>query len=166
MCILHIYDAAMFSIAHTPNAAFEPGSKPAAVTARQAGLTATEGLLWLCAGLGAWVGLLVQRASVMPSGSVIWLIAGAPVVEEVIFRLGLQQELLTRLRSAPAANALTALVFAAAHGLSRGTPQALLTLLPALAIGAVYQRSRRLAPAVALHAAFNTAWLTVPGLAP
>lgn len=163
MCSLHIYHAAMFSIAHTDN-----------TVSLQAGVSVFAGaclrvlgspLLWLCAALGALVWRFGQPPVVAPSGSVFWLLAGAPVVEEVIFRLGLQQELLTHLRSAPAANALTALVFAAAHGLSQGTSQSLLTLLPALAIGAIYQRSRRLAPSVALHAAFNTFWLAVPGLA-
>lgn len=156
----------MHSIAHTDSAAFLPGSKPAIARVRRASRHHTSGLFWLCTGLGLLVGLIGHPSSVVPSGSVIWMLAGAPVVEEVIFRLGLQQELLTRLRPASAANVLTALAFAAAHGLSRGTPQALLTLLPALAIGAIYQRSRRLAPSVALHAAFNAVWLTVPGLAP
>ncbi|OYT99267.1 MAG: hypothetical protein CFE40_05200 [Burkholderiales bacterium PBB1] len=166
MCTLHIYHAAMHLIAHTVNTVFQPKGECTVARARRAGPEPTDGLFWLCAGLGLLVVMLGPRAPVMPAGSVIWLIAGAPVVEEVIFRLGLHQELLTRLRSAPMANAFTALAFAAAHGLSRGTPQSLLTLLPALAIGAIYQRSRRLAPAVALHAAFNTAWLMVPGLAP
>lgn len=156
----------MFSIAHTLNTAFLPIGEPAVARARRAGPCPTDALFWLCAGLGTLVGLLGPRASAMPSGSVIWLLAGAPVVEEVIFRLGLHEELLSRLHSAPVANALTALAFAAAHGLSRGTPQSLLTLLPALAIGAMYQRSRRLAPSIALHATFNAVWLTVPGLAP
>lgn len=156
----------MFSIAHTLNAAFLPDGEPAIAEVRRAGLSHTSGLFWLCAGLGVLAGLLGLRSSVMPSGSVIWLLAGAPVVEEVIFRLGLHEEILSRLHSAPLANALTALAFAAAHGLSRGTPQSLLTLLPALAIGAMYQRSRRLAPSIALHATFNAVWLTVPGLAP
>lgn len=119
-------------------------------------------VLWLCVPLGALVWLLRQRPVVMPSGSVFWLLTGAPVVEEVIFRLGLHQELLTRLRSAPAANALTALAFAMAHGLTQGTWQSLLTLLPALVIGSIYQRSRHLAPCIALHAAFNTIWLALP----
>ncbi len=155
----------MLSIAHTNNAAFLTGGEPAIAGVRRAGLSHANGLFWLCAGLGVLAGLLGQRSSVMPSGSVIWLLAGAPVVEEVIFRIGLHEELLTRLHSAPAANALTALAFAVAHGLSRGTPQSLLTLLPALAIGAMYQRSRRLAPSIALHATFNAVWLAVPGLA-
>lgn len=109
--------------------------------------------------------LLCQPSVATPSWPVVWLLAGAPLVEEVIFRLGLHQEFLTNLQSASAANALTALVFAMAHGLTQGTWRSLLTLLPALVIGSVYQRSRRVAPCIALHAIFNALWLVVPGLA-
>ena len=118
----------------------------------------------LCSGvcLGALVWLIARQPLAVPSWSALWLLAGAPVVEEVIFRLGLQQELLARLRLPLAANVATALVFALAHGLSQATWQSLLTLLPALAIGSVYQRSRRVAPCIALHAAFNAFWLVLP----
>lgn len=89
-----------------------------------------------------------------------WPLIGAPIVEEIIFRLGLQSELMSRLgpRLAGLANALTALVFSLAHGLSQSSPWAWMTLLPALAIGCVYARSRRLAPCVALHATCNAIW--------
>lgn len=118
----------------------------------------------LCSGafVAALVWLIARKPLAVPSWPALWLLAGAPVVEEVIFRLGLQQELLTRLKSAPMANAATALVFALAHGLSQGTEQSLLTLLPALALGSVFQRSRRVAPCIALHAAFNAIWLALP----
>ena len=118
------------------------------------GLTAVGCLTWL----------LGHSPVAMPPWFVIWLLAGAPLVEEVIFRLGLHQELLTSLRSAPAANVLTALAFAMAHVLAQGTRRSLLTLLPALVIGAVYQRSRRVAPCVAVHATFNSLWLIAPSL--
>ena len=121
-------------------------------------------LLWSSVCLGALVWLIARQPLVMPSWSAVWLLAGAPVVEEVIFRLGLQQELLTRLRSPAEANAVTALIFAMAHGLSQDTVQSLLTLLPALAIGSVYQRARRVAPCIALHAAFNAIWLALPAI--
>lgn len=152
----------MFSIAHTRNA----DSLQATESVLSGACLRVLGspLPWLCAALGVLVWRFGQPPVVAPSGSVIWLLAGAPVVEEVIFRLGLQQELMTHLRSAAAANASTALAFAAAHGLSQGTLQSLLTLLPALAIGRVYQHSRRLTPCIALHAAFNAIWLIRPDL--
>ncbi len=118
--------------------------------------------------LAALLWLLGRNAFDSVSWPVLWLVVGAPVVEEVIFRLGLQQELLRRLQphSAWLANGLTALAFAVAHSLSHSPVMALLTLLPALFIGNFYQRSHRLAPCIALHAFFNLTWLALPGLNP
>jgi membrane protease YdiL (CAAX protease family) len=92
----------------------------------------------------------------------------APVTEEVLFRAGLQDALSrhlgARIRAAElAANAATALAFAAAHLLIDAGLLAGLTLLPALLIGRVYQQGRRLAPCIALHALFNAIWLMSAG---
>ena len=118
--------------------------------------------------LAALLWLLGRNVLDSVSWPALWLVVGAPVVEEVIFRLGLQQELLQRLQphSAWLANGLTALVFSVAHELSHSPVMALLTLLPAVFIGNFYQRSRRLAPCIALHAFFNVIWLALPGLNP
>jgi membrane protease YdiL (CAAX protease family) len=95
---------------------------------------------------------------------VLVLLALAPLAEEVVFRAGLQETLLRRLRAPWGANAATALAFALAHALQRGEAAALLVALPALLIGMTYTRTRRLAPCVVLHAAMNAVWL-VWGLA-
>jgi membrane protease YdiL (CAAX protease family) len=94
----------------------------------------------------------------------------SPVVEEVVFRLGLQQTLIDRTPLAPDIShrphrlqrlrptVATAAAFAAAHFILRPSLTSALTFLPALAIGAVYERQRRVLPCVALHALFNTVW--------
>ena len=92
----------------------------------------------------------------------------APLAEEVLFRAGLQdalsRHLSGRIRAAGlAANAGTALAFAAAHMVLHPGPLASLTLLPALLIGRFYQQHRRLAPCVALHGSFNAIWLLSAG---
>jgi hypothetical protein len=97
------------------------------------------------------------------------LVAFAPVVEETVFRAGLQETLLRRLptRRAPGAlgvNVVTALAFAAAHVALHPGVLAGLTGLPALLIGRVYQQHRRLAPCIALHALCNATWLLLTGL--
>jgi membrane protease YdiL (CAAX protease family) len=109
---------------------------------------------------GAWA---------MAPAHVLWLLVIAPVLEEIVFRAGLQEELLrnTRLRTAMdpvLANVLTALAFAAAHLALRPSLLAGLTVLPALLIGVVYQRQRRVAPCVALHALCNATWLLWAGV--
>ena len=89
------------------------------------------------------------------------LLVLAPLAEELVFRAGLQEGLLRRLRPPWVANALTALVFALAHALVRGEAAAFAVVLPALLIGIVYQRWRRVWPCVLLHAAMNAIWLAV-----
>jgi membrane protease YdiL (CAAX protease family) len=89
------------------------------------------------------------------------LLVVAPVLEEAVFRAGLQEALLRRPALAPwLANGLTALVFGLAHALLRGSAGALAVALPALLIGVVYARWRRLRWCVALHALMNAMWLT------
>jgi membrane protease YdiL (CAAX protease family) len=113
-------------------------------------------------------------AASVAMGLVSWhvfvLLALAPVAEELVFRAGLQEHLLRRLQAqhaaaAFAANALTALAFAAAHLAVHANVFAALTLLPALLIGRVYQQQRRLAPCIALHVLFNAIWLLWAGIA-
>jgi len=87
------------------------------------------------------------------------LLVLAPLTEELVFRAGLQEGLLRRLRTPWIANALTALVFASLHVLVRGDAMAMAVAVPALLIGALYQRTRSLWPCIALHAAMNALWL-------
>lgn len=83
----------------------------------------------------------------------------APAAEEIAFRAGFQEALLRRHVGPAISNILVALAFAAAHVLVRGESAALLVSVPALAIGALYGRRRRLAECIALHAAMNAVWL-------
>ena len=122
---------------------------------------------------------LIAAALALP-GRALWLLVGAPLLEEVVFRAGLQDALLGRAgthrahwayqaHQALAANVITACAFATSHLLLRPeTPPALsaLTVLPALLIGRVYQQGRRLAPCIALHALFNALWCLQAGLLP
>lgn len=82
----------------------------------------------------------------------------APVAEEIVFRRGMQESLLARAPAA-VANGLTAMAFGAIHSLAHQSAAALAVALPALLIGTLYQRKRRLAPCVALHAGCNAVWL-------
>jgi hypothetical protein len=109
------------------------------------------------------IGLAAMSAGVAPPRVVVLLVL-APLAEEAVFRAGLHETLLRRLGSPWTANAVTALAFALAHALVRGDPAAIGVMLPALLIGAVYGRTRRLWPCVVLHAVMNAAWL-VWGLA-
>ena len=83
-----------------------------------------------------------------------------------MFRAGVHEALL---RAAPRlallrrgglslANLACALLFAAAHGLLRSWPLALAVFAPALLLGWLYERRRRLWPCIAAHAAMNSLW--------
>jgi membrane protease YdiL (CAAX protease family) len=90
----------------------------------------------------------------------LWmLLLVAPLAEEAVFRAGLQEVLLRRWQAPLAANLWTALTFGLAHALVRADPGALAVAAPALLIGWVYGRTRRLRDCVALHAAMNALWL-------
>ncbi len=88
------------------------------------------------------------------------LLVLAPLLEEAVFRAGLQEALSRRWRAHPClVNAATASAFAVSHMVLRGDTHALLVAFPALVLGCVYQRTGRLRWCVALHAAMNVAWL-------
>jgi membrane protease YdiL (CAAX protease family) len=109
----------------------------------------------------------LATASVLDTRTLMLLVV-APVLEELVFRAGLHEALLRREaeRSPPAAltwpNLITALLFGAAHVALRPGLAGALTVLPAFAVGACYERRRRLLPCIALHAAFNALWLLLP----
>lgn len=88
----------------------------------------------------------------------------APLIEELFFRAVVQRRLLAWLegrgRSPSIATATTALAFGAAHLVHASPLHALAVIAPAWAIGCVYERTRALAPCIALHAVFNAFWLT------
>ena len=105
--------------------------------------------------------------AVLPAPWLVLLVV-APAVEETVFRAGLQEALLNHRWLASAmpwvANALTASAFALAHVTWHAGQGAWLTVLPALCTGALYQRTRRLVPCIALHGFFNAVWLAAAGL--
>lgn len=86
-------------------------------------------------------------------------VALAPWVEELVFRRGLQEALLRAGLGGGRAIAATAALFAVAHGVARSWWLAAGVLAPALLIGVLYARRRRVGPCVALHAALNAACL-------
>ena len=90
----------------------------------------------------------------------LWvLLLAAPLAEEIVFRLGLQQALLDARLAPWQANAGTAVVFGSLHALLQAWPGGLATALPSLLLGLVYQRTGRVSHCVLLHAALNGAWL-------
>lgn len=94
---------------------------------------------------GLWHGLLVLLIS--------------PVLEEVVFRHGIQAALSRRWQGVGRPNACTAFLFACAHAWTQPLWVAAATALPALGIGLVYAWHKSLWPCVCLHSAMNLCWL-------
>jgi membrane protease YdiL (CAAX protease family) len=111
-----------------------------------------------------------QIDGLTPEGTAGWvimglfLVVGAPFVEELLFR-GLIQGAFTRRVGPTPAIFVTAVIFCFAHVLNEG-PVAPLVLFPAaLVLGYLRHRSGRLAPGMIAHATFNAialALLLVP----
>lgn len=87
----------------------------------------------------------------------------SPVLEEVIFRLGVQTALMQRWPQGPTAIVLTAALFAAGHWLLSPHWLAMATALPALWLGHLFQRHRNIWLCIGLHAAMNLCWLLATG---
>lgn len=125
-----------------------------AVRPASRGLHAGVAVLLLAAAAAA----AALQAGVAPL-RVATLLLLAPLAEETVLRAGVHDALLRRAVAPVTANLACALLFGLAHAWLRGQAAALAVVLPALAIGAVYTRTRRLRDAVLLHAAFNAVWL-------
>jgi membrane protease YdiL (CAAX protease family) len=90
---------------------------------------------------------------------VVVLLLLSPLIEEAVFRAGLQEWLLRRGLAANRANLSTALMFGGLHALVRLQWMAFAVALPALLLGSVYGRWRLLRWCVLIHAGMNGAWL-------
>ena len=117
--------------------------------------------LVLLAAVLVWASIVIG----VPAWRSLVLLLVAPVAEEVVFRAGLHDELLHRGVAPWMANLLTALAFNTAHILLLGVnTQTALVWLPALLIGAAYNRWRRLRICIALHMAMNALWIAAQGM--
>lgn len=99
-------------------------------------------------------------ATAGPSVQHAWvLVVLAPLFEEVLFRAGVQDWLSRATIGRWPAIVGTAVLFAALHVAVSGDPRRMAVALPALVIGGVYARTRRVRDCVVLHAAMNALWL-------
>ena len=134
--------------------------------------SALQGIAWrrqLPLALLAWWAVCACGSLLLPLAAASRSLLLAPLLEEAVFRLGVQDVLVARLRPGHRAWApwLTAALFAIAHAAlapdSSDALRAAATFVPALLIGVLYRRTGTLAPCIALHAAFNLVWLSGVG---
>ncbi|MCC5870370.1 MAG: JDVT-CTERM system CAAX-type protease [Gammaproteobacteria bacterium] len=100
--------------------------------------------------------------------AILLVILVFPVLEELVFRGGLQPLLLkwTRQRALGAltlANLLTSVVFSLAHVPAHGLLHGALVFIPSLAFGVFRDRHDSVLPAIVLHAGWNAAAILLLG---
>ncbi len=115
----------------------------------------------MCVAIGAAVVVMAVGVIASKPHAALVLVGLAPVLEELLFRAGLQESLLRRGLRPLAANLGATLAFALLHGMSRSWPLALAVVLPSLLLGRLYQSNRRLLPVVGLHAVMNLLWVAL-----
>ena len=138
-------------------AAYDTDAEVRAPAARGSRIGRVGGLVVFAAAIATAGGWALARGQGFER--ILVLLVLAPLLEETVFRAGLHEALLRRLRRPDVANALTVLAFAIAHALAQGDARALAVALPAWLVGSVYERERRLRPCITLHALFNAAWI-------
>jgi uncharacterized protein len=87
------------------------------------------------------------------------LLLWGPVVEELVFRAGLQKWLIRQTVSPHLANGITSSVFALMHYALSANPTSLAVFFPSIALGWIYQKTNSLAWAIGLHVFFNLLFL-------
>lgn len=122
-------------------------------------------LCWL---LLLWVGIPLRQTA-LPALAIVQVVVISPVLEEIVFRGGLQNWLLkrsimSRTRfSISLANILVSVIFAAMHLLHQPPLWAALVFLPSLVFGWAWERHRSLLSPIALHMAYNAGFIYLFG---
>lgn len=128
-------------------------------------------LFWLAVAFGPLSWLLlwlvgIPRAAIhIPVSTLLTVSLIYPVLEEIVFRGGLQSALLARTmfrqHAGPVslANVLTSIAFAAAHLFRQPPVWAALVLLPSLVFGWSRERYNSIVPSILLHMIYNAGFI-------
>jgi uncharacterized protein len=113
----------------------------------------------MCAFATTSLGLILQPQECQDTRLYFKLLLWGPVVEELVFRAGLQKWLVQKTAHAQVANGITSTVFALMHYAISGNLTSLAVFLPSLALGWAYQKTNSLAWTIGLHMLFNLVFL-------
>jgi uncharacterized protein len=112
----------------------------------------------ICAFATTPLALQLQPQECVDSRLYFKLLLWGPIVEELVFRAGLQKWLVQKV-SPYLANCIASGVFALMHYALSGNPVSLAVFVPSLFLGWVYQKTNSLAWVIGVHMLFNLIFL-------
>lgn len=115
----------------------------------------------MCAFATTIWGLGLQAQECQDTRLYFKLLLWGPIVEELVFRAGLQKWLAQKLGRPYLANVLSSFMFALMHYALSGNLATLLVFLPSMLLGWVYQKTNSLMWAIVLHSIFNLMFVTI-----
>lgn len=136
-------------------------------------LSDTRFWLALVAGPVVWAALLLSGLPVAQEGASartwLYVVLAYPILEEIVFRGGLQGALLNRAvfrrTCGPVpltlANLTTSVIFAAFHLLNQPPLWAALVFLPSIVFGWMRERHDSVLPSMVLHIAYNAGFVAL-----
>lgn len=113
----------------------------------------------MCAFATTSLGLFLQPQECQDTRLYFKLLLWGPVVEELVFRAGLQKWLVQKTTRVHVSNCISSTVFALMHYGISGNLLSLAVFLPSLALGWAYQTTNSIAWAMGLHMLFNLVFL-------
>ena len=122
----------------------------------------SSAVMQLAALLSNWIALVVRHAEVL-----FFVVLLYPVLEEIVFRGGLQSWLLEksawqrRLGGISLANMFTTVLFAAMHLINHPVNAAAMVIIPSLVFGWARERFNGLVAPIALHMFYNAGYFTL-----
>jgi uncharacterized protein len=109
--------------------------------------------------VGAWAGASLGFDVPPAQCSDTWfhlkLLLWGPIVEEIVFRAGLQRRLMGYFHNHWTANGFASVVFSLVHYALSPTVGSLLIFIPSVVLGWIYQTTGKVAWTIALHSVFN-----------
>ncbi len=115
--------------------------------------------------MGAWavtaLGLDLAPAQCSDTRFLFKLLLWGPIVEEIVFRAGLQKHLMGHFHNHWVPNGITSVAFSLAHFLLMGNAASLMVFLPSMCLGYVYQYKGKIMWPIGLHIGFNFIFVTL-----
>jgi membrane protease YdiL (CAAX protease family) len=120
--------------------------------------------LFACLPVGAWAaasfGFDLQPEQCSDTWFHFKLLLWGPIVEEIVFRAGLQRRLMGYFHNHWTANGIASVAFSLMHFVLSPNVGSLMVFAPSVILGWVYQYTGKVAWSIGLHSAFNLLFIS------